>query len=156
MFLPHNNLRVGGFVLGLALFGLSCDGGLAPANNDSPAILSGTIMYSGTWPDVSEVQDLRFVALRFVPEDTADFLQLNRLEASNSLRYGVQSDTFVIRNIEPGLFPFNGVARRKTADLLSWSPLGLYLANDGIIELDAGDSIHVEMMVDLDNPPDFP
>ena len=156
MFRPAINLRVGGFVAVATLLFAACDGGLAPPVDTEPGVLAGEITYVGTWPDQSEIQDLRFVALRFVPQDTADFLQLNRLIASDPLTYGVDSESFVIRDVDPGVFPFSGVARRESTDLFSWGPLGLYETNDGIIEVGAGDSVHITILVNLDVLPDFP
>ncbi|MEZ4695131.1 MAG: hypothetical protein R2832_01815 [Rhodothermales bacterium] len=133
-----------------------CDGGLEPPPAGTGAFIRGTITYSGRWPDADSVRDLRFVALRFIPVDTTDFLQLNRIEVSRRLSYGVENDTFSLNNVEPGVFPYSGVARQINANLFSWAPLALYNETDGVLALGSGDTIQIVVNVDFEKIPPFP
>ena len=133
-----------------------CDSGLSPPDEGPDGAITGTIEYRGAWPPPEAVVDLRFVALRFIPEDTTDFLQLNRMEVSPTLRYGVVADTFFIAGVAPGVFPFSGVARQATPDIFSWRPIGLYEEADGVVEVVGGMTARLHVVVDFDNPPDFP
>jgi hypothetical protein len=140
----------------IALFPLGCDHGLEPPGDIPAGAIAGSITYIGTWPPREQVRDLRFVAMRFVPQDTLDFLQLNRMAISNGLRYGVQSDTFTIRNVEPGAFLYSGVAQQVTSDLLSWRPVGLLDGDGGLYTVESGETTTVSLTVDFANPPLFP
>lgn len=140
----------------LLLFTSGCESGIAPPDDVTPATLHGSINYRGDWPSPDSVLDLRFVALRFVPVDTSDFLQLNRMEISSSLSYGVTSDTFTITGIEPGLFPYSGVARQITSNIFSWAPIGLYGDNSGVIELAEAEVLDIVIDVDFGAIPPFP
>lgn len=143
-------------VAGLAA---ACDHGLVPPDEPPVGTIRAIITYAGhpdAWPPRDSLHDLRFVAMRFVPEDTTDFLQLNRLVFSERLRYHVPVDTVVLENIETGLFPYSGVAQRYAADLFAWRPVGLYDANGGILQVRPGETADVRVLVDFRNPPPFP
>ena len=143
-------------LLVLCLFLQSCESGIAPPPDSVGGTIVGSVNYSGSWPSADSVRDLRFVALRFVPVDTTDFLQLNRMEVSRRLEYGVESDTFTISDVQPGLFPFSGVARQITANIFSWAPVGLVSDNGGIIELSDAETLRVSVAVDFEDIPAFP
>lgn len=143
-------------LLVLCLFLQSCESGIAPPADSIGGTIVGTVNYRGSWPAADSVQDLRFVALRFVPIDTSDFLQLNRMEVSGRLLYGVAADTFTISDVEPGLFPYSGVARQITENIFSWAPVGLVTANGGILELSSAETLHVLVDVDFAEIPAFP
>ncbi|MCB0720354.1 MAG: hypothetical protein KDD65_18050 [Bacteroidetes bacterium] len=144
------------FALTVILGLTACEGGLAPESDDSVGTIRGTVTYLGQWPPEDSVRDLRFVALRFVPADTSDFLQLNRIEVSRQLEYGLASDTFSVRGVGTGVFPYSGIARQVTENLFSWAPLGLVSENDGVIILGAGETIDVNVTVDFAHIPRFP
>jgi len=146
----------GALAVVLALLAPGCDGGISPAGEDSVGVIQGTVTYTGRWPPPDSVRDLRFVALRFIPADTSDFLQLNRIEVSRSLTYGVSSDTFSIHGVKTGVFPYSGIARQVTENLFSWAPLGLVADNDGVIVLETGQTVLVNVSVDFANIPRFP
>ena len=135
---------------------VGCDQGIAPPEHERFGTISGTISYSTPWPPADGFVEIRFVALRFVPQDTADFLQLNRIEFSHPLAYGVVNDSFSIPDVAVGLFPYSGVARRATDDVFSWGPIGLLVENDGVFSVIEGETTHVHVDVDFANPPDFP
>ena len=135
-----------------------CDHGLTPPEEPPFGAIRGVIVYADpdAWPPRSEVRDLRFVAMRFVPQDTADFLQLNRMEISETLAYGVARDTIRIDNVAVGFFPYTGVAQQVTPDILAWRPVGLLDGNGGFFEVRPGETTEVSVTVDFDNPPPFP
>jgi len=135
---------------------VGCDHGFEPPDKPSTGMIRATVTYTGTWPSLSEVVDLRFVAMRFVPQDTADFLQLNRMAISDRLNYGVDSETIVLTDVETGAFLYSGIAQQFTNDLLSWRPLGLYAENDGVFFVISDDTVRLAVEVDFSVPPPFP
>lgn len=139
-----------------ALFWAGCDSGLKPPPEPEAGAIEVVIEYIGAWPARSEVKDLRFVAMQFVPQDTADFLQLNRMAISDGLTRNVDADTVLIGEVEAGPYPYAGVAQQFAADLLAWRPVGLYMDEGGLILVDPGATTSVSLVVDFDNPPVFP
>ena len=133
-----------------------CDGGLAPPDVKPVGSISGSISYSGAWPSADSLQDLRFVAMRFVPVDTSDFLQLNQMEISPTLQFNVVSDSFLIQDVIPGPFFYSGVAQQFAEDLLAWRPVGLVNENGGLFEVTPGTRTHVTVHVDFSTLPPFP
>ena len=146
-------------VAGLLAFGFAsggCDHGLAPPDQPPTGAIRGVVTYSGTWPPLSEVIDLRFVAMRFVPTDTADFLQLNRMAISDRLDYDVSSDTFMVLNVRIGGFFYSGIAQQFEKNILSWQPIGLYEDNDGFFSVEQGRTTEINIHVDFSSRPPFP
>lgn len=133
-----------------------CDSAIEPPDEVTPGAIRADITYVGTWPPFNQFVDHRFVAMRFVPQDTTDFLQLNQLEFSEGLPYGVASHVVVLPEVRTGTYPFAVVARQRTQDILSWEALGIYMENQGVFQVTAGDTARVSITVDFDNPPDFP
>jgi hypothetical protein len=142
-------------IVGLVLLA-GCDHGLEPPESSGPGAISGTVLYTGRWPSPDSVQDLRFVAMRFVPQDTSDFLQLTRMAISTGLLYGVESDTFLIENVDPGNFVYSGIAQQFDANILSWRPLGLVDGDGGLFSVATGETTLVHVDVDFSMPPLFP
>jgi len=136
----------------------ACDDGLVVPDAELSGAIAGEITYLNVeaWPPDSSIFDLRFVALRFIPVDTADFLQLNRMEISNGLRRRVASDTFFIGGVDPGTFPYSGVAYQFSDDIFDWRPIGVVTENNGIFSVANGETTHVHVVVDFKNPPIFP
>lgn len=143
-------------VLILTFVLVGCDHGFEPPEKPSVGTIHATVTYVGTWPARSEMVDLRFVAMRFVPRDTADFLQLNRMAISDRLSYGVDTESFELADVETGAFLYSGVAQQFTKDLLSWRPLGLYEETGGIFFVITDDTTRLALEVDFSNPPPFP
>ncbi len=141
-------------VLVVALAG--CDGGLSPPAENRTGTIQSIIRYEGTWPDPDSVRDVRFVAMRFVPQDTSDFLELNRLAISDRLDYGVSIDTAVVSDVRPGVFLYSGVAVNYAQSIFAWRPIALYEENDGIFEVTPGETAHVNITVDFAVRPPFP
>ncbi len=142
-------------LISLALL-LGCDHGLVPPDSPSSGTIRASVTYIGVWPLESEVHDLRFVAMRFVPRDTADFLQLNRMAISDRLEYNVRSQEVEISEVETGAFLYTGIAQQFSKDLLSWRPLGLYEENDGVFFVTKSETTDVSIVVDFANLPVFP
>jgi len=152
---PRQTAGVAGAFAALVLM-LGCDGGIGPPEERRTGTIAGTISYSQPWPPAEKFREIRFVALRFVPQDTADFLQLNRIVYSNPLAYGVARDSFMIPLVDVGFFPYSGVARQATEDIFSWGPIGLYEDDEGVFAVEASETTFVHVVVDFDSPPDFP
>jgi hypothetical protein len=138
--------------------GAACDHGIEPPDQPAEGTIRGVVTYADpdAWPSPDSLFDLRFVAMRFVPQDTSDFIQLNRLVFSHGLRRFVAQDTFTIPEVEAGTFVYSGVAQQYTANLFDWKPIGLYEENCGIFQVRGGETTHVAVTVDFRNPPDFP
>ena len=144
----------------LALFSFGCDHGLAPPETPPTGVLVARISYASDWPPDSQLHDLRFVAMRFVPRDTSDFLQLDQLVFSDGLRRHVPADT-VLLNIDlhslVDTFYYSGVAQQFGANpFRDWRPVGLYTDGDGRLLVRAGGTTTVDVTVDFDHPPRFP
>ncbi len=135
----------------------ACDGGLAPPADLRPGAIRGVVTYAGAWPPADSLRDLRFVAMRFVPRDTSDFLNLNRLVFNGSrLALFVARDTFLIGDVAPGVFLYSGVAQKFGPGLTQWRPVGLYEDTEGVFTVRAGDTVEVAVRVDFARLPPFP
>lgn len=140
----------------LATLVASCDGGLSPPEAETTGVILGGVDYLGPWPDADSLIDLRFVAMRFVPRDTSDFLQLNRIVFSDPLAVGVVRDSFTIAGVRPGVFVYSGIAQQYSSNLFSWRPVGLYEENDGVFHVRGDDTVRIGLHVDFRNLPAFP
>lgn len=151
-----SSVSVGLFTLTVLLAG--CDQGLAPPEEPPMGAIQGYVTYSDrpTWPPRDSLRDLRFVALPFVPRDTVDLLQLNRLVFSERLAYRVARDTFHIDDVPAQAYVYNAVAQQFTRDILDWRPVGLYEENGGLLVVRPDETTFVEISVDFRNLPPFP
>lgn len=146
-------------VLALAVFLAACDQGFAPPDEPPTGTLVVDITYENhpeTWPPTEDIYELLFVALRFVPKDTADFLQLNRLIFSERLQFHVERQTVTLDSVATGIYPYSGVAHKYGTDLFAWRPIGLVEEGGGIIIISPGQTTRVSMSADFLNPPPFP
>ncbi len=146
-------------VLTLAVFLAACDLGFAPPDDPPTGTLVVGITYENypeTWPPTEEIYELLFVALRFVPKDTADFLQLNRLIFSERLQFHVEQQTVTLDSVGTGLYPYAGVAHKYSPDLFAWRPIGLVEEGGGVIVISPGQTTRISMSADFLNPPPFP
>ena len=134
----------------------ACDHGLEPGEFSGTGSISGTVFYTGKWPSPDSLQDLRFVALRFIPKDTSDFLQLNRMAISAGLQRNVDVDSFLVEEAEAGLYLYSGIAQQFESNLLSWRPVGLFEENDGFFSVAPGKTSEVTIHVDFGDLPIFP
>lgn len=137
----------------LSVIAIGCDGGLEPPPEPGFGRLEVHIAYVGTWPDAGEVRDLRFVALRFIPRDTTDLLQLNRMVISDGLDRNVPADTVVLDMVPEGTYVYAGVAQQFSADLFAWRPVGLV---DGAFHVLPDAVTRVTTRVDFGALPPFP
>lgn len=137
-----------------------CDHGLEPPDVPATGAISGTIFYTdngATWPPPDSLNDLRFVALPFVPRDTLDlFRDLTQLVFSNRLQDRVLQDTFFVDNVAAQLYVYSGVAQQFGPGLLDWRPVGLYDQSGGIFNVRPGEVTELIIMVDFRNLPPFP
>ena len=152
---PYPLLRPGVLLLLLVLLA-GCDGGLAPPESDRTGAILALIEYAGTWPPPDSARDVRFVAMRFVPQDTSDFLELNRLAISDRLTYGASADTVLVEEVRPGVFVYSGVAVNYSESIFAWRPVAVYEEGDGIFEVRPNDTVRIEVAVDFARLPDFP
>ena len=94
--------------------------------------------------------------MRFVPEDTADFAQLNRFVFSPPLSRYVAEDVAIVDKVVTGPFFYSGVAWKYGSDLFDWKPVGLVEENGGVFVVQENETTFVEVTVDFRNPPVFP
>lgn len=143
----------------LLIIPVGCDKGLEPPieEPDPTGVILGTITYSGEWPPESELIDLFFVPLPFIPESVGDILaQLSNLRVSESLQRNVDEDEFIVNDIPNGAYIYNIIANQFGSNIFEdWRPLGIYSENDGIIIV-SGDTTNISIHVDFDNLPPFP
>jgi len=135
----------------------ACDRGLEPPHDEiSPTgAISGTVNYSGEWPPQSQLQDLRFVPLKTVPQSMNDILaDFQNLQFSNRLSYNVDSDSFLLEDVVNGVYQYNAVVQQY-GGIFDWRPVGVYDDNDGVITVE-GETVHIHIEVDFDNLPPFP
>lgn len=143
------------------LFLAGCDSGLEPppAEPEPVGVILGTITYSGEWPPQNELRELLFVPLKFYPSDFAEVLSeflKGNLKSSERLQFYVESDTFIVSELENGLYVYNIIANQYGPQpLADWRPLGVYDENDGLIFIE-GDTVQISIHVDFDNLPPFP
>lgn len=140
----------------LVLAGPGCDAGLEPPEDAGTGTISGTITYVGGWPPAAELEDLRFIAMQFVPQDTTDFFRLNEMVISEQLPSNVTSHAFSVSTAPAGTYYYSGVAQKYGPDLLDWRPVGLVESNGGVFRVPRGGTVFVEVEVDFSNPPLFP
>ena len=137
----------------------ACDQGFAPPDEPPTGSIVVDITYENhpeAWPVSEDIYELLFVALRFVPKDTTDFLQLNRLVFSDRLQFHVAQQTVTLDNVAAGVYPYAGVAHKYGPELFEWRPIGLVEDNGGIIVVPAGEAARVSVSADFLNPPPFP
>ena len=133
-----------------------CDAGLKPPEDEGSGTISGTITYIGDWPGSADLKDLRFIAMRFVPQDTTDFFRLNEMVISEKLPYRVATHSFTLQDVPAGTYFYSGVAQKYAEDLLAWRPVGLVEDDGGVFTLTRGGTVSIQMEVDFANPPIFP
>jgi len=147
------------FSILLILFLISCEGGLAPIEQEPEpfGVIVGTVTYIGDWPPPNELQELVFVPLPFKPQTFLEvILDLDNIRFSDRLQFNVDEDTFVIDEIENGTYIYNIIANQFGPIVFSdWRPLGVYTENDGVITVE-GDTTYIQIDVDFNNLPPFP
>jgi hypothetical protein len=121
--------------------------------------IRGRVTYTGQWPPESQLQDIRFVAMKFQPRNAQDILfalLTGELVSTEGLRRNVAVDTFSVRDVPNGTYVYNGIARQFGPNQLNdWDALGLYKPNKGVFTI-RGNDIFIEINVDFNNLPPFP
>ena len=148
--------RVCRFVGLLCLLAAGCDHGLEPPDLPPFGTLEVEITYTGTWPPPDSLVDLRFVAFRFVPRDTADFFRLNELLFSDTLPTDVDRHVLVLDSVETGTFVYTVVAQRFSNVITDWRPVGQYAENGGLYTVAPAETTSITIPVDFTNLPPFP
>lgn len=137
----------------------ACDHGLSPPEEPAAGVVVVDVSYAGhpdAWPPDEALHDLLFVAMEFVPRDTVDFLQLNRMVFSDRLRYRVPGQTITLEDVPAGPYPYAGVAHKYGPGTFDWRPVGLVEENGGILLVAPGETTRVSVTVDFVDPPPFP
>ncbi len=146
-----------GFLLLLVVLA-GCDQGLKPVAPD-PVVYDGEIhahiTYVGEWPAEDQIHDLRFVAMRFIPESESDLFRADEMEISDRLKTRVDRETVRLKEVHDGTFYYSGVAWRFTSSFFDWRIAGLYVDNGGEFTVN-GDIVEIDIVVDFANLPDFP
>lgn len=135
---------------------MGCDHGLAPPEQEALGAISGTLTYTGTWPARDSLRELRFVGMRFIPQDTSDFLQLNRMVISDTLSRYVTADSFHISGVRAGAYVYSGVAENFGRGILDWRPIELYAEDQGTFFVRGNETTTISISVDLSERPVFP
>jgi hypothetical protein len=149
------------------LFSSACDHGLAPDETEKivGTGISGSIIYTGTWPVDSLVLDLKLVVFQNIPTDStqviSDVIQGKAFvypeNLVESLPYGV-SETQYIMTLDPGSYEYIVVAQQY-GSIFQWRLVGQYDTNPGDpqpSEVTVVDNVmltDIDIHVDWDNPP---
>jgi hypothetical protein len=137
---------------------VSCDYGLEPPPPRPPfGAIRGFIEYRGAWPPADSLRDFRFVAMRIIPDEVSDFINLNNIEFTpERLPINVAADTFLLAEVPNGFYLYNGIAQMYGPNVFAdWRPVGLYTENGGTIDV-RGDTVEINILVDFNNLPPFP
>jgi hypothetical protein len=147
------------FLLLLLFLLMGCDHGLVPPDDPARGAISGTITYEGPWPDVDSLIDIRFVALRIIPEEADDIIrefEQQRVVLSQGLTRSAVRDTFLVGSVITGPYVYSGIAVQQSSNLFDWRPVGLYSENAGIFQVLQDDTTRIQIHVDFNNLPPFP
>lgn len=118
----------------ILIFFLSCDPGLTLPGSEKPGF-GGTITFTGKWPPVDSLKDLRIIASPIFPVDTTMtnlmFLVFNGIiqvypplnEASLPMNISTLDYEF---NLPVGTYKYAAVFQRYSESLLAWKPVGVY------------------------------
>ena len=143
-------------LLALLLIYTGCDHGLEPPDALPLGSIRGTVTYVGEWPPSDSLNDLRFIALPFIPRDTLDlFRDLNQLVFSDRLAFNVPPgsiDTFFVEGVPAQVYVYSGVAQQFTTNLFDWRPVGLA----DLFQVRPREVTELSISVDFNNIPPFP
>lgn len=142
--------------LAVLCFFSACDHGLTPPEDAGEGTIEGFLTYEGEWPSADSLLELRFVGMRFIPKDTADFLQLNRMVISDTLSRFVSADSFLIMNVKTGVYVYSGVAENFGDGIIDWRPIELYQPDQGTFVVRSNETTRISINVDLSSRPPFP
>ena len=155
---PRLPIRIRFMSVCLLLF-FGCDSGLEPPSAPENGAISGTVSYEGPWPNDSTLFDLRFVALRVIPQSAEDIVSefaQQRVVLSMGLERPAEEDSFFVPAVTTGPYVYSGIAIQQSSNVFDWVPIGLYSENAGIFQVLPNDTVRIHVHVDFNNLPPFP
>jgi hypothetical protein len=153
----------------LILFITGCDKGIAPETETGVTGFSGTITFSGEWPD--SVQRTHLVVFRNPLNSAADFNILNLSYVSKGIPYGSElfihtSNDSAVVEISAGVYSYIAVAQSKSPELSlnrpDWYVIGVYYlpgdsSKPGSLNIPANTIVNnINIHCDYNNPPQQP
>ncbi|MDQ7816228.1 MAG: hypothetical protein RDU14_04335 [Melioribacteraceae bacterium] len=160
------------FVLAVLFCLNSCDTGIEPGEPIVPGGFSGTISFSGTWPE--GIKRTHLVVFKNPIQTTEDFFLPNLSFVVDSIQYKSPSyrynslvNSFIsILKLWPGEYKYVVVAQSKTPEISfqrkDWTVVGVYCINNDQTKpaslLIRSDELtqNVNINVDFNNPPPQP
>lgn len=149
-------------ILTTYVFVLGCDHGLEPPEILGEGVIVANFTYEGRVPPGDSLSDLRFIAMRFVPRDTSDFLRLNEIVFSGPMKpFWVNDALFLtekvtIERVLEGSYLYNGVAHQYSPSFFDWRPVGLVAENEGLLQVAKDETTFVNVVIDFYDRPIFP
>jgi hypothetical protein len=133
-----------------------CNQGLAPDTSASEGTLIVNLIYNSEWPPQDQIFEFRFVAFKFKPATTFDFLRINEMVISDVLEYGVDRQQIIFEEVPNQRFYAGAIAWQFGPSLLTdWRAAAVYAEGNGEFEID-GNTVEITIEVDFNNLPDFP
>jgi hypothetical protein len=157
------------YIIFLTLFVAGCDKGIAPETETGVTGFSGTITFSGEWPD--SVQRTHLVVFRNPLNSAADFNILNLSYVSKGIPYGSElfihnSNDSAVVEISAGAYSYVAVAQSKSPELSlnrpDWYVIGVYYlpgdsSKPGSLIIPSNTVIsNINIHCDYNNPPQQP
>jgi hypothetical protein len=158
------------FIIGI-LFSPGCDKGISPEPEGAQAAgFSGTVFFSGAWPD--SITRTHLVVFKDPLDSVSDFNPFNLRFVSLEIPYGstifnynsIDSSSF--SSIAAGNYSYIAVAQSKTPELslnrIDWFVAGVYYSDNdtakpGILIIPENTLITgINILVDFNNPPPQP
>lgn len=159
-------------VVFLAIFGVSCDGGLDPTQaavqSSANARISGTITYLGgisSWPSADSLMSIRVVAFKKYPSENigTELLNGNAIYTPETLSFRVASQEYTLDIANPPVeFNYIVVAQQYGADdAKDWRAIGIFTRTGDVnvpspVKVEMGRVYNdIDIFVDFSNlPPD--
>jgi hypothetical protein len=158
-----NNIKIA-FILLLTILLGACDKGLAPEEENLPAVLIGKVRFINEWPPEDSVFAIRAGAFKSPPSADLinEVLNGNAYFNLSSLGYNLDSAEFMF-TIEdtPVELKYIVIVWQYESDIAAERVVGVYnIANDktipGSITLKSGDTSKIEIEVDWNDFPPQP
>lgn len=124
-----------------------CDRGLAPPAPEPLSQFSGFsgMIHFTNWPPLDSVQELRVVAFRKFPDDSASILQLlvsgeavvyPAIGTKSLLQYGADTTSYIMTDdstaLQVGVYEYVVVAQKYGSNIFTdWRPAGVYTTTPG-------------------------
>jgi hypothetical protein len=133
-----------------------CNKGLAPDTSAKEGTLIVNLVYASEWPAQDQIFEFRFVAFKFKPATTFDFLRINEMLISDPLLYGAEQQQIIFEEVPNQRFYAGAVAWQFGPSILTdWRAAAVYADGNGEFEID-GNTVEITLIVDFNNLPDFP